>query len=163
MKSSACLLALALTNLRQQHRLWSYTLMIYGYPEKGKKVEGENAIFYKSVQDYFHSWWIFATNYDEYKKMCHQMPAQLRASLGTTIDQLKILKLVSNICGSLGFLRAPQGSTGFLRLPKDSLGTIHKKTSLRGREGIVKMGLLGDFQGLTEATGRGRGVINCEK
>ena len=40
MEFSACVLALALTNLRQQHRLRSYTLMIYGYPEKGKKEEG---------------------------------------------------------------------------------------------------------------------------
>ena len=45
----------------------------------------------------------------------------------------------------------------------DALGTIHKQRRLLGGgRGVAKMGFWGDFQGLTEATGGGRGVKNCE-
>ena len=40
-------------------------------------------------------------------------------------------------------------------------GTIHKRRRLKGRgRGVAKMAIWGDFQGLTEATGGGRGVTN---
>ena len=39
------------------------------------------------------------------------------------------------------------------------LGTVHKRRRLSGGgRGVAKIGFWGDFQGLTEATGGGRGV-----
>ena len=46
---------------------------------------------------------------------------------------------------------------------KFSKGTIHKQRRLLGGgRGVAKMGIWGDFQGLTEATRGGRGVKKRE-